>query len=156
MRLSRWLGNIPSFRSIGKLGTFSCSFFLLRLNCLANFSLLFSPSPTCNEVTLNDIMDLGDNHSDFYQLNELLGVEIRVLPLHSARLFKRPPSTQARLYTVSCGEKEVLDWRLKGNLRGSKTKVLSVTGSRVGPGEGRTENIFFFKCSNPSPSESLG
>lgn len=46
--------------------------------------------------------------------------------------------------TASCREKEVLDWRLKGNLRGSKTKVLSVTGSRVGPGEGRTENIFFF------------
>lgn len=50
---------------------------------------------------LNDIMDLGDNHSAFYQLNELLGVEI----IHSAGLFKRSPSTQAHLYNSQLGRK---------------------------------------------------
>lgn len=100
-------------------------------------------------------MDLGDNHSGFYQLNELLGVEIRVPPSTQQGCLKDPQVHKPICTTASCREKEVLDGCLRGNLRGSKTKVISITGSRVGPGEGRTENIFL-KCSNPSPSESLG
>lgn len=51
-------------------------------------------------------MDLGDNHSGFYQLNELLGVEIRVPPSTQQGYLKDPPSTQAHLYNSQLLRKE--------------------------------------------------